>query len=403
MKPFIFAIALAGVATASALQAQERLGSGTATDTPKGPGWTFTPTVGVAETYDTNVSLFGEGTTSPTADYVSTVFPGADLSYGGRHTHLGMGYSGSFLNYRTFSELNRWDQRAHVDLKREESEHLSWFANGNAALLPSTDLIDFAGIPYRHVGATTYDARGGVNYVINSRSTIASSLSYQDVSFQQSETFQPFLRGGHIAESLSTYRYRFSERLAAGADYSFRRASVLGESEQLNIQSLEAAIDYQLTSDWSVSGGAGAVYLQGNAFDSSRTGPALRFSLSRHGEHSVFHVGYLRSYLPSFGFGGTNQNQEIDAGYRTPLFNSRHFYTDQSLVFRDDTPLTLAFEQLPLRSLVTYSIFGWEPQNWVRLEVFYARTQQSTLLPGGLVDRNRVGLQIVTSKPMRIQ
>jgi hypothetical protein len=58
---------------------------------------------------------------------------------------------------------------------------------------------------------------------------------------------------------------------------------------------------------------------------------------------------------------------------------------------------------LPLRSLLTYSIVGWEPQNWVRLEAFYARTQQSTLRPGGEVDRNRVGFQIVTSKPMRVQ
>jgi len=39
----------------------------------------------------------------------------------------------------------------------------------------------------------------------------------------------------------------------------------------------------------------------------------------------------------------------------------------------------------------------------VRIEAFYARVQQSTLRPGGDVDRNRVGIQIVTSKPMRMQ
>jgi hypothetical protein len=404
MKAFIVAMALAGVAAVSVLHAQERVGSSSAgDDSPKGPGWTFTPTIGVSETYDSNVSLFGTRTTTPTDDYVSTVFPGADLSYGGRHTRLSLGYSGSFLNYRTFSDLNRWDQRGRIDLRREESSRLSWFANGSAAVLPSTDLIDFAGIPYRRVGATTYDARGGVSYLVSSRSQLTSSLSYQDVAFQQSETFQPFLRGGHIAESLTAYRYRLSQRLSTGADYSFRRASVLGDTEAFNIQTVQAAVDYQLSANWSVSGGAGAVYLQGNALEGARTGPALRVSLSHHRERAVFHVAYLRSYLPSFGFGGTNQNQEIDGGFRTPLFHSRHFYTDQSLVFRDDTPLTLAFEQLPLRSLATSSIFGWEPQNWVRLEVFYARTQQSTLLPGGRVDRNRVGLQIVTSKPMRMQ
>jgi len=116
-----------------------------------------------------------------------------------------------------------------------------------------------------------------------------------------------------------------------------------------------------------------------------------------------FHVGYIRSYIPSFGFGGTIQNQEVGLGYRTPIFGSRHFYLDNSAVYRDDEPLTDTIEQLPLRSLRTYSSLGWEPQPWVRLEAFYTRVQQSSLRPGGRLDRNRVGFQIVTSKPMRMQ
>ncbi len=403
MKQFIFALALAGLTALSVLHAQERIGSGAPSEAPKGPGWTFTPTVGVSETYDDNVSLLGEGTTAPTDDYVSSVFPGAELSYGGRHTRFDTGYSGSFLNYRTFSELNRWDQHARVDLKRQESARLAWFANGNAAMLPSTDLIDFGGIPYRRVGARTYDARGGFSYALGRRDSISSSLSYQDVSFQNSEAFRAFLRGGHIAESLTAYRHTLTPRLSAGVDYSFRRASVLGDEAQFNISTIEAAADYALSPVWSMTAGAGAVHLQANALSAARTGPAVRFSLDRHQEGRVFHVGYLRSYIPAFGFGGTVQNQELGVGFRTPLFHSRHFYTEHSLVFRDDSPLTPLLDQLPLRSLRTYSIVGWAPQGWVRLEAFYARVQQSTLRDGGQVDRNRVGFQIVTSKPMRMQ
>ena len=73
-----------------------------------------------------------------------------------------------------------------------------------------------------------------------------------------------------------------------------------------------------------------------------------------------------------------------------------------SAVFRDDTPLTSAFQQLPLRSLRTNSMLGWEPQPWVRLEVFYARVQQTSLRYAGQLYRNRVGFQIVTSKPVRV-
>ena len=42
-------------------------------------------------------------------------------------------------------------------------------------------------------------------------------------------------------------------------------------------------------------------------------------------------------------------------------------------------------------------------QRWMRVEGFYMRLSQSSLVPGGRLDRNRVGIRIVTSKPMRIE
>ena len=89
----------------------------------------FTPTFGFGEMYDDNVALFGVRTAEgETNDYVATFFPGADLHYTGHHTSFGTRYSGSFLDYKTFSTLNRWDQRAGIELKREESAHFKWFA-----------------------------------------------------------------------------------------------------------------------------------------------------------------------------------------------------------------------------------------------------------------------------------
>ena len=90
---------------------------------------------------------------------------------------------------------------------------------------------------------------------------------------------------------------------------------------------------------------------------------------------------------------------------RSPLFHNRRFYTEQSVIYRDDDPLTTDFQQLPLRSVRTLSLFGWAPQNWVRFEAFYARTQQTNfgIDHTGQLYRNRIGFQIVTSKPVRIQ
>ena len=74
-------------------------------------------------------------------------------------------------------------------------------------------------------------------------------------------------------------------------------------------------------------------------------------------------------------------------------------------MFRDNQPLTDTTLRAAAAALAAHAIstLGWEPQPWVRLEAFYSLVQQSSLRAGGQLDRNRVGFQIVTSKPMRIQ
>ena len=404
------AITLAlGALLGAELQAQEKLNA-TIPQPDYRAGWTFTPTIGVTEIYDDNVSLFGRSRPEEqNQDYVTTVFPAVDLHYSGKHTFLDMGYSGSFLNYRTFSELDRWDQSARFELRRQESARMKWFARASAAVLPTTDLVELGGIPYRHNGTRTADGRVGFDYAFSARDSLTSSANYQVVDFDKPDSFDtpdPFglvLHGGQVAEWMNAYRHQFSSRMAVGADYSFRRALVSGDPEPFNIHTTEAALDYELSPSWTFSGGAGIVFLQENASASASTGPAYRGSLNHRRGLSRFHIGYMRSYIPSFGYGGTIQNQEAGLGYHTPIFGSRRFYVDLSAVFRDDHPLTNTREQLPLRSLRAYSSVGWSPQPWVRLEAFYTRVQQSSLQAGGQVDRNQVGFQIVTSKPMRMQ
>lgn len=400
----MLAFGVFAAATLMPVQAQERLGSVAAPEQQTFPGWVFTPTMGFGETYDDNVSLFAVRTAEEqNNDVIASYFPGADLHYSGRHTSLGMRYSGSFLDYRTFSTLNRWDQHGGIELRRQETARFKWSAQANAAALPSTDLVELGGIPFRQTGARTLDARGNVDYLIGGRSQMSTSLRYQDVAFDRSQFGESPLRGGHVLESLTDYRYRIDERTAIGADYSYSRAGVVGDIGAFNIHSAMAAVDYEISPAWTLSGGAGVVYLQATAFSPAHNAPAGRASLDRHVGGTTFHVGYVRSYIPSFGLGGTSANQEIGAGFRTQLFNSRHFYTTQSAVFRDDAPLTDLAVQLPFRSFRTFSIIGWEPDRWVRIEGYYARVQQTTLRFGGQVYRNQVGFQIVTSKPVRIQ
>ena len=392
-----------GLSVFAPVQAQEKLGVTGPTPTYHA-GWTFTPMVGFAEVYDDNISLFGVNTAEgENDDYISSVFPAADVRYSGKHTLFGAGYSGSFLNYRTFSVLNRWDQRAEANIRRQETARLGWFGRANAALVPSTDVIELGGIPFRHTGARTIDGRGGFEYKLGARDSITSSLNYQNIEFDRPLEAAGSLRGGHTTESMNAWRHKLSSRLATGADYSFRRSQVTGDLEAFNIHTAEGAVDYDLSPTWSVSGAGGIVFLEETGTTPATADPAYRAALNWHRQLTTVHVGYTHSFIPSFGFGGTVKNDELGVGFHTPLFGSRRFFFDQSAVYRDTEPLTNITEQLPLVSLRTHTVFGWVPQPWVRFEAFYARVQQTSRQPGGALYRNRIGFQIVTSKPMRVE
>jgi len=397
------AIALS-LSAGAPVAAQERVGPNVvAPASTSAPGWTFTPSFGYGLTYDDNISMFGIRVAEQANDDVISMYqPAVEVGYRGRHTHLEADYSGSFLNYRTFSGLNRWDQRGKLELRRQESARLKWFVRGTGAAVPSTDLIELGGIPYRRTGAVEEEGRGGIDIALGSRDSVGSSFMDQVIDFERTNDSRVLLRGGHVLESLNAWRHKLGGRLSIGTDYSFRRATVTGDTEPFNIHSAEGAIDYELSPAWTFSGGAGLAYLERTPTTAAHTGPAWRASLEWRHNTSSFHAGFVRSFIPSFGFGGTIQNEEAGAGYRTVLFHSRRWYMDHSAVFRNDRPLTSTFEQLPLRSLRTNSVLGFSPEPWVRLEAYYSRVQQTSLRAGGQLFRNRVGFQIVTSKPVRV-
>lgn len=400
----IAATALTLISAAASAQDERPVGGGSAPAPSYRAGWTFTPSFGFGETYDDNISLFGIGTAEEqNNDFVTNYFPEADLHYSGKHTTFSSGYSGSFLDFRTYTTLNRWDQRAHADLRRQETASLKWFALGNVAVVPTTDQVDLGGIPYRRTGARTANARGGVDYALSATDALSVSTEYQSVEFERQPLEVNTLRGGHIFESLGAWRHKVDPRLALGVDYSYRLATVVGDPETFTLHGAQGAFDYDLSPLWTVSGGGGIVYVLATATLPGHAGPAYRASIERHRAGRTFHVGYVRSYVPSFGFGGTISNQSANVSFHSPLFSDRRFYLDIAGVFRDDEPLESTGLQLPLRSLRAYTSIGFAPQPWVRIEGFYVRVQQTSTHVGGQIYRNRVGFQIVTSKPVRIE
>jgi hypothetical protein len=111
-------------------------------------------------------------------------------------------------------------------------------------------------------------------------------------------------------------------------------------------------------------------------------------------------AAYERSFVPSFGFGGSAQSQQIRAFVRMPLERHR-MYVQGSLAWRSSDPFLA--EALPLDSTSLRSTVGYAAARHARLELFYALTRQDTRLAGGKINRQRVGAQVVISQPMRIQ
>jgi hypothetical protein len=59
--------------------------------------------------------------------------------------------------------------------------------------------------------------------------------------------------------------------------------------------------------------------------------------------------------------------------------------------------------ELPLRTYWIEASVGYAATPWVRFEGFYGGSHQTIDRPGGVLDRNRIGFQVITARPMRIR
>jgi hypothetical protein len=362
------------------------------------------PAFGYSQTYDDNVTLFGQADfDTSNNDLISVYTPQADITFLSRQTRFNSGYSGSLLDYRTFSIFNRWDQHANIGLRRLESQRLNWGIQGNLTLTPSTDALEFDGVPFSHTGARALNARGTVEYKLTQRDTISTSLHRQQVTFDRPDELLPYLRGGESWESYSFYRRRVNPRMGLGGSYSLRRASAVDAPEHLTFHVSRGAVDYQLSPFWTVNAGFGFDYIPATILTPAQKAPGWSAGADWSARSQRFHVGYQRMFVPSFGFGGALENRELNVSFYSPLFHSRRIYTEHDFSLRQNDPLIEAPGRLRLRTMRFNSRLGWAPQPWIRVEGFYSRAQQTTFLAGGDIGRNRIGVQIVTSRPVRVQ
>jgi len=367
-------------------------------DPARTPGWVFTPSFGASTAWDDNVVL--AGVNAPTVGDQITLLTGtADGQFMGRHNTISFGYSGSFSAYRDSDELNSYDQRLRVDTRHTLSRRVGLSFHTGLSIVPTTDMLELSGIPFFRTGSTQQDLRAELSVQVGRRTSVAGGYGFEWVSFEQVPTFSQFLKGGQAHSVFGSLTHQLRERLAVGATVSTRRALVDADGGEFGIADASGTVRYQPTETLSLSGSVGASRLTDSLRQTSQFGPSWGVSVKQQLQRASALLAYARSYVPSFGLGGTLQNQQFDADFQTPIGRSRVSW-QAGLSWRRNEPLTPGE---PLTSLWLQTSAGYALRRWLRLEAYYSRTQQDSQLRGGRVGRNRFGLQVVTSAPVRFK
>lgn len=396
---FTIALAAASLLGPAPLAAQEsNLASAPDASRTAPAGWTFTPAIAYSGAWDDNVLIRGKGDTTP-ADFLNVVNPRGTLDYSGPRGQLSANYDGAFLLYRDLDALDSYDQHGSLYGRRLLTRHVAVFVRNSVASVPTTELSQFIAIPFVRTGSRLDALDGGIEVAFTKRTSMAAGYDFEWVDFDHSQPGAEGLLGGHSHGASVNLRHAMSARLNLIADYSLQHALVATVNQTFDIQNGSVGFEYKLSDVTRVFAAGGISRLAATETSEQRTGPAWSLGLSHHFHTVDVDLDYSRSYVPSYGFGGTMQNEEAGGRVRLPV--ARRVYVSGGLSWRRNDPL-IDIEP-PLRSFWIEGALGYAMTRYARLEAFYGGTHQTIDRPGGVIDRNRFGFQVITAKPMRIR
>jgi hypothetical protein len=364
------------------------------------PGWVFTPSIGVAEVFDSNVLLSTEGSDGP-SDFLTTVSPRAALGFRGRYSTFQLDYLSAYQLYQQLSELNALDQRLNTSYRQLLTPRVSLVARNSLSKSPTTDALDLPGVVFRRQGVTMDDFRGGIEARLTEHTTLRSDYTFQWLKFDDDDVQSPIdaLERGGLAHGVATeVDHVLSPRVTVGARHEMRHATVDNEPD-FGVQSAMGTAAWRIDRRLTLSGGAGYAWLATNGPTASDSAPTFQVDLNRSGSRLGWNVGYRRSFLPSVGFGGTFQNQEFQAGAFGPITRRLDWGASTSVL--DADPLTGGARGL--RSIFARSSVRYLATRWMRIEGYYIAVLQDTGRTGGKINRSRLGFQIVTTTRTRIR
>jgi hypothetical protein len=363
------------------------------------PGWSFTPSLALGASFDSNVAL-----SSPRADIgrtegdtLFTIVPGGQLEFHNRRTDFGAAYRGFVRRYSDVDGLDGYDQRASIDLHRMIKRRLTVFARSIYNDSPTTDDVELNGVLFRRTGSRTNTAAAGGEYRISKYLTLDTRYDGTWVEFDRPDIL---LTGGWIHGIRNELNYRVSRHLSVGGEYGYRHASLDKRTREFDFQDAGAVAHLVLGPSTRANAAVGFASMKDRNLHETRTGPYMRLGIDHTIDAATVGASFERRFVPSFGFGGASNSQELRGYVNMPL-RQRRFYTRGSAAWRRSLPFEL--DALQLDTIWLRSSFGYTASRWMRVEADYTFTRQDSVVTGGEVDRHRIGVQFVISQPMRIQ
>jgi hypothetical protein len=363
------------------------------------PGWSFTPSFALGTVYDSNVAL-----SSPRADLgrtegdtLVTLVPGGQLEFHDRRTDFSANYRGSVRRYTDVEGLDSFDQRASINARRMVKRRLTLSGRVSYNDSPTTDDVELNGVLFRRTGSQTSTTAASGEYRINKFLTWNSRYDGTWVAFDRPDIL---LTGGWIHGIRNELAYRLGKHVSVGGEYGYRHASLDKRTREFDFQDAGGVMHVVLGPNTKFNAAAGFASLSDKNLNVTRTGPYVRLGLQHDIRTATVGASFERQFVPSFGFGGASNSQELRGYVNMPLRQGR-FYTQGSAAWRRSLPFEL--DALQLDTIWVRSTFGYVAARWMRVETNYTFTRQDSIVTGGEVDRHRIGVQLVIAQPMRIQ
>lgn len=367
------------------------------------PGWSFTPGISISGMWDSNVALAGRAAESgrTDGDNVFTIVPMAQLALDSKRTQFSTGYRGYLRRYMDLEDLNGYDHRAQLNLRHLLTPRLTVFVQDEFSEMPTTDLTELNGVPFARVGTRTNRLAGAVEGRLTKLTTLRVRYENTWTAFDR---LDGLLNGGTIHGFGADVQRRLTERITVGAEGRVRRSDVSRlEPRVIWFRDAGGIVEYRLTESVTALGALGMSHLDDSRFSENRTAPYFRLGIERHTPRLDTGLTFENSYMPSFGFSGSNDTQELRGFVRMPISRNRLYVQGDGLWRRSHPFFEVQPGELELDTFVTNVTLGYAPLRWLRTEVYHAYSRQDSIITGGEVERHRIGAQLVISQPMRIR